>query len=123
VDDRVVGVEQHPIAMGQAFDTRRGEAVRFESLDQTIRYRPDMDVGASRGDKHQISESGFAAQIDRNDVFSFGVFEAGRDRLGEEASVGFNGTGNRRGRREGRFTIRRESQCLGPPSGRRRMTA
>jgi hypothetical protein len=119
MDDGVGGVEQDPVAMGQAFDARRGQAARFEGLDETIGDRSDMDVGAPGCDHHEISEGGFAAQIDRDDVFRLGVFETGRDRLGEEAGVGFDGTGSRRQRLSGRFTGWRESQCLGPPSDRR----
>ena len=102
MDDRVIGVEQDPIAMRQAFDARRGESARFESLEKAVGDRTDMDVGASGCDHHQIGEGGFAAQINRNDVFSLGVFETGRDRLGEKAGFGFSGTGSRGRRLDGR---------------------
>ena len=120
MDDRVIGVEQDPVAMRQAFDARGGEAARFEGLEQTIGDCSDMDVRASSSNDHEIGEAGFAAQVDRDNVFRLGVFETGRDRLGEETGVGFDGTGSRGARLGGRFTLWRESQCLGPPSGRRR---
>ena len=107
MNDRVVGVEQDPIAMRQAFDARGDEAAGFQGLNEPVGNRADMDVGSSGCDDHEISEGGLAAQIDRDDVFRLGVFKTSRDRLGERADFGFDGTGSRGQRLGGRFKRQR----------------
>src|SRR5690606_270925 len=79
VDDDVAGVDQHPIAMRQAFNADIATACRLEVVEQPIGDGADMALRSARGNDHEIAENGFADEIDRNDVLSFCLFEAFED--------------------------------------------
>jgi hypothetical protein len=71
VDDDVVGVDEHPVAVGQAFDARRRQARFLALFNHAIGDGSDVNVGAAAGNDHHVGESGFAVQVDGDDVFSF----------------------------------------------------
>jgi hypothetical protein len=83
VDDRIAGIEQHPVAMRDAFDPGRWEACCAARARHPVGDRADVNVRASRGDDHQVGDGGFARQVDDDDILGFGVFEAFDQRLGE----------------------------------------
>ena len=53
VDDRIAGIDQDPIAIAQALDTRRG-AGRLALPQQTIRNGTYMRAGASGRHHHRV---------------------------------------------------------------------
>jgi hypothetical protein len=117
MNDGVMSVEQDPIAMGKTLDARRRKTGGLAGLYDAIGDRPHMNAGASGGDNHEIGEGGFAAKIDRYDVFRFGVFKAGEHCLRELVRIGSNLPDRGGARRERRFFLGLESQCWNPPLG------
>jgi len=83
MDDRVVGIEKDPVAMGQAFDPGRRKSGGLATLDDSVRDGADMDAGAPGGHDHEVGKGRLAAQVDRYDVFRLGVFQACQNRLCE----------------------------------------
>ena len=77
VDDHIARIDQHPIGMGQTLDLDIPLA-RFLELDrQLIGNRADMPIRAAGGNNHPVRESGFAVEINGDDVFRLGVFKLG----------------------------------------------
>jgi hypothetical protein len=79
MNNHVAGVDQHPIAMGQALDPDAGKPSPMEALQHLIGDRPDMAIGPSGGHNHVIGDRGFGAQIDCGGVLSLHVVEARED--------------------------------------------
>lgn len=75
VDDRVPGVEQHPVAMRHAFDSRRPETRLATPARHSVGDSADVNIRTSGSDDHQVGDGGSARQVDRNDVFGLGILE------------------------------------------------
>ncbi len=75
VNDNVTGVNEHPIAMGQAFHAAASESPVFESSDQVIGYCGNVSVGASAGDHHIVGKGCLARKIYERNVLSFVVLK------------------------------------------------
>ena len=73
MDDRVAGVDQHPVVDRLAFDTRRADAGLATGLDDPFGDGADMRAGTSGGDKHHVGEGGAAGQVDADDALGFRV--------------------------------------------------
>ncbi len=70
MDDYVAAIDQDPVAGLQSFGAGRHIGV-LERRDDALRQRSNMNVGAARGDNHDIREGGFAVQVDGDDVLAF----------------------------------------------------
>ena len=81
VDDHIAGIDHHPIAMRQTFDLQMLEAERLQSLEDMIGDRPDMSVGPSACNDHDVGEGGFPGEIDADDVLGLVLIEAVADRV------------------------------------------
>jgi hypothetical protein len=79
VDDDVVRIDEHPVAMRQALDPRGREPGLLAGLDDAIGNCANVNVGATACDYHHVSEGCFAVQIDGNDVFGFRIVETCQD--------------------------------------------
>ena len=78
VDDRVAGVDQHPVVDRLAFDPRRADAGLAAGLDDPFGDGADMRAGTAGGDDHHVGEGGAAGQVDADDVLGFRVLQAGQ---------------------------------------------
>jgi hypothetical protein len=79
--DHIAGIDQDPIAIGQALDVEALDSVFLEALGDVLRDRADMPVGPACGDDHVVGERGFAAKVDGDRFFRLHVVEAGEDQL------------------------------------------
>src|SRR5271169_5642099 len=79
VHDHVAGVDQHPIALPQAFDTDAGNGGTLQILDQVFGDSGHMDVRAPGGHDHVIAYRGFAEEIDGDAVLGFHVGQTRED--------------------------------------------
>jgi hypothetical protein len=77
----IAGIDQHPIAMREAFDPEIALACGLELLDQLFGDGADMPVRTPGGDNHGVRNSGFAVEIDGDDLFGLGVVKLGFDNL------------------------------------------
>ena len=88
----IAGINEHPIALGQALDTRGTEPPFLQAACQIFRQRADM-ARRTAGRKHQrIRQCGASSQIDGDEVFGFVVFKrrlnAGEQRRLERGDIG-----------------------------------
>src|SRR5690606_21501697 len=81
--DRVAGVDQHPVGLGQAFDTRLAESGVADALDEMVGERRHMAARTAAGDHHVIRKGGFSGELDGHDVFGLVVIERGENDLEE----------------------------------------
>ena len=88
VDDHVSGVDQHPIAIGQALDVQAFDSVFFQTFGDVIRNRADVPVGPARCDDHVVGKCGFAAKVYGDRFFRLHIREAGEDHIQRLVGVG-----------------------------------
>lgn len=79
MDNGVARVDQNPVAMRHAFNTRSRQPRIFASDNDPLGDRSNMDVRAAGRYKHDVSDGSFAVQINCDDVFGFRVVEALQD--------------------------------------------
>ena len=70
VHDHVARVEQHPIAVRQAFHSRR-TAGCLDLLEDVLSQRADMALRAAAGHDQRIGYGAFAPNVDGDDVLGF----------------------------------------------------
>jgi hypothetical protein len=75
MDHEVAGIDQHPLAMPQAFDRNLLAAGFFEAVGEALGERHHLPLRAAGGDQHEISDIGFTLEIDGGDIFRLAVFE------------------------------------------------
>jgi len=75
VDYDIGTIHQYPIAIPQTFDPRRFLVLALERGDNALGNRPDVNVGASACDDHNVGEGGFAVQVDCDDVLGLRIVE------------------------------------------------
>ena len=100
--------------MRHALDLGGRVASVLAGLDDAIGNRSDMHVRPPARDEHHVGEGGLALQVDGDDVFSLGVFEAVQDRPHEFTGVQ-SGTFHRGKRRNASFCVHRGCQRLHAP--------
>ena len=81
VDDHVTRIDQHPIAIGQAFDMGIFDATLFETLGDIFRNRANVPVNPAGGDDHVVGICRFAAKVDGDRFFRLHIVEAGEDQF------------------------------------------
>lgn len=79
MDYNIAGVDQHPIATFQTFDTGIAQSFVLQIGDQMVGNGYDMPVRASGDDDHVVSKRGFANDVNGDDIFGLGVLEACED--------------------------------------------
>jgi hypothetical protein len=79
VDDHIARIDQHPVGMRQTFDLDIALACLPELDRQLIGDRADVPVRAAGGNDHPVRKSGFAVEIDGDDVFRLGIFKLGEN--------------------------------------------
>src|SRR5262245_66139359 len=75
VDDDVAGIDQHPVAMGKAFDASASEAFVLELPDKVVGNGADMPLRAPRGYDHLVADRGLALDVDAYDALGLGIVE------------------------------------------------
>ena len=80
MDDDVAGIDQHPVAMGKAFDASASEAFVLELPDEVIGNGADMPLRAPRGYDHLVADRGLALDVDGDDVLGLGICRVCRAR-------------------------------------------
>jgi hypothetical protein len=81
VDDHVARIDQHPIAIGQAFDMRAGDSALLETFGDVFRDRANVPVHPAGGDDHVVGKCRFAAKVDGDRFFRLHIVEAGEDHI------------------------------------------
>jgi hypothetical protein len=75
VNHDIPGIDQNPIAMGQAFDVAGAIACILQARRQMLRDCADLALRAARADHHIVGDRGFAAKIDGDDILSLVLVE------------------------------------------------
>lgn len=75
MDYHVARVDQHPIAQGNAFDTRIADPGKFEFLEKLIGNRTDMTLRPAGRYNHRVPKGRFACQVYRYDIFGFRILQ------------------------------------------------
>jgi hypothetical protein len=76
VDDDVAGVDQHPVAVGQALDAGAAVTGILERAQQVIGHRPDVALRTAGRDDHPVGDGAFVLEVDEDDVLGFLVVQA-----------------------------------------------
>lgn len=76
-------VDQHPVAGWLAFDAHLAQAGFLEGFDEMIGDGADVPLRAAGCDHHIVSDGGFAAQVDGDDVFRLIIIQTS-DNQGED---------------------------------------
>ena len=79
--DHIAGIDQHPVAIGHAFDMDVLDSVVLQAFQDIFRNRADVPVGPARGDDHEVGKRGFAAKVDGDRLFRLHILEAGEDQV------------------------------------------
>ena len=79
VHDHVAGIDQHPIAVGQALDVDALDSGFLEAFGDIFRDRADVPVGPARSDDHVVGKCGFATKVDGDRFFRLHIVEARED--------------------------------------------
>jgi hypothetical protein len=98
VHDHVAGIDQHPIAVGQALDMDAFDSVFLEAFGDIFRDRADVPGSPARGDDHVVGKCGFAAKVDGDRFFRLHIVEAGEDHIQGLVGVGLRLQGRSFGR-------------------------
>lgn len=83
MDDHIARVDEHPIALRNAFDLTALYPDLFHLSNEMIDDGPDMAIGSPGGDHHGVGDGGFALEIYNDDVFGFVVIKD-RQRKGKK---------------------------------------
>jgi hypothetical protein len=81
VHHHIAGIDQHPVAIGQAFDMDVADAVFLQAFRDVFRDRTDVPVGPAGGYDHVIGKGRFAAKVDGDRFFRLHIVEAGEDHI------------------------------------------
>ena len=81
VHDHIAGIDQHPVAIGQALDMDILDAVFLQASGDVFRDRTDVPVGPARGDDHVVGICRFATKVDGERLFRLHIVEAGEDHI------------------------------------------
>ena len=96
--DHVAGIDQHPIAVGQALDMKTLDSGFLEALGDIFRDRTDVPVDPAGGDDHVIGKCRFAAKVDGDRFFRLHIDQAGEDHIQGLVGVGLRLQGRSLGR-------------------------
>ena len=88
VHDHIAGIDQHPVAIGQALDMDVLDAVFLQGFRDVFRDRADVPVGTAGGDDHVVGKGGLAAKVDGDRFFRLHIVEAGEDDIQRLVGVG-----------------------------------
>ncbi|MCY1356468.1 hypothetical protein D9M69_429220 [compost metagenome] len=77
VNDHVVHVQQHPVAVALAFFTQRLDTQGFDGLANLVQHRADLAVGGTGGDDHVVSDALLVANINHQHVLGLDIFKGG----------------------------------------------
>jgi len=88
VHDHVAGIDQHPVAIGQAFDMDVLDAGFLQALGHVFRDRANVPVCPAGSDDHVVGKCGFAAKVDGDRFFRLHVVQAGEDQIQRLVGVG-----------------------------------
>jgi hypothetical protein len=108
VYDHVAGIDQHPIAIGQALDVDASDSGFLETFGDIFRDSADVPVSPARSDDHVVGKCGFAAKVDGDRFFRLHIVEAGEDHIQRLVGVGLRLQGRSLGR-----CFTRGFSCLG----------
>jgi hypothetical protein len=103
MDDDIGTIDQNPIAISQAFDSRRFLASSFEGTDDPLGDCTYVNVGPSARDDHKVGEGSLALKVDCDHVLGLGVIETSQNGLDKWSAPGPFRPGNRVKRRKRRF--------------------
>ena len=108
VHDHIAGIDQHPIAVGQALNVDVLDSGFLETFGDVFRDRADVPVDPAGGDDHVIGKCRFAAKVYGDRFFRLHIVEAGEDQIQGLVGVGLRLQGRSLGR-----CFTRGFSCLG----------
>src|SRR4029450_9598871 len=75
VHDHIAGIDQHPVAIGQALDMHGLYPVFLPGVRHLLRDRADMPVGLAGGDDHVVGKCIFAPKVHGARFFRLHIVE------------------------------------------------
>ncbi len=81
MDDDIADIDQHPVAMRQAFNAHRAKPGLFEVSCQMIGDGADVAVRTAGGHDHIIAKRRFSRNVDADGVLGLGIVQARQDCL------------------------------------------
>jgi hypothetical protein len=85
VDDHVPGVDQHPVAAGQAFDAGLAVPLVLERPQQPVGQGADMAVRAAGRDDQAVGDGALVLEVDEDDVLGLVLVQAFQDQMFQSA--------------------------------------
>ena len=73
----IAGIDQHPVALGHAFDVQIAVARLLQLVDELVGNGADMAVGAARGHHHVVGNRRLTIEVDGDDLLGLGIVELG----------------------------------------------
>ncbi len=75
MNNDVAGIDQHPVARGQAFNAGGAKPILFDAATKMVGDGADLALGAAAGYDHMIGDRAFSEEVDDDNVFSLVVFQ------------------------------------------------
>jgi len=94
VHDDIAGIDQHPVALGQAFNLGGAFSNGLEFAQKLIGHGANMPIGPAGGYNHEIANRRPSMQIYGDNALGFGVFQ-GFERGVQNRGGAFSGGGQR----------------------------
>ena len=85
MDDHVAGVDQHPVAAGQALDPGAAVALVLERPQQPVGQGADMAVRAAGRDDQAVGDGALVLQVDEDDVLGLVLVQSSQDQVFQSA--------------------------------------
>ena len=87
MDDHIAGVDQHPVAVRQAFDARAAAALVFQGAQKVVGQRADVALRAAGRDDDRVGDRAPVLQINADDVLGLVFVQAFQDQAFQRAEV------------------------------------
>ena len=81
MDDDIARINQHPVALGNAFNPDVFPALLLQLVDELVGDGVDMAVGAAGDHDHVIGDRTLAFEANSDDLFGLGIFKLADDGL------------------------------------------
>lgn len=87
MNERVMQVEQYPLAAILTFDARRSVTRRFDDIRNVIHQRGDVTAGRAARDDHPVGYSRHVTHIELDDIDSLHVLESRDDDIAQFLAI------------------------------------
>jgi hypothetical protein len=81
MDDHIAGVDQHPVAMGQALDIDACKPGLLQRFQEVVGNRTHVSMGAAGRDHHVVADRSLVLEVNGDGVLGFRVIKRFEDQL------------------------------------------